>query len=143
MGINKFMTEKTTTKNTSQERAVGRRKTASARVKIAPGTGEIKINGREYKEYFTTKIWQDKVLAPLKVVGKEKSLDVSVKVEGGGINGQADAVRHGISRALIKWNEELKPALKAEGFTTRDPRAKERKKYGRRKARRGHQWKKR
>ena len=130
-------------KENSQERAVGRRKTAAARVRIELGTGKISINGRELNDYFPTKLWQNIVLSPLVLVSKENDFDVSVKVAGGGIPGQADAVRHGISRALVKWNEDFKPALRAEGYMTRDSRAKERKKAGLHKARRAHQWRKR
>ena len=125
------------------ERAVGRRKTAAARVRITPGTGKILVNDRVHTEYFPVKIWSDKVMAPLIAVGREKTLDVSVKAAGGGVHAQAEAVRHGIARALIKWDETLRPVLRAEGFLTRDPRAKERKKFGLHKARRGHQWRKR
>jgi small subunit ribosomal protein S9 len=125
------------------EKAVGRRKTASARVCLATGKGEIVVNSKPYKTYFGIALWQDKILAPLKAVGKEKDLDVSVKVLGGGISAQAEAIRHGIARALIKWNDEFRKVLKAEGFLSRDPRAKERKKFGLHKARRGHQWRKR
>ncbi len=125
------------------ERAVGRRKTAAARVLITPGTGKIMLNDRVHTEYFPVKIWSDKVVAPLAAVGREKTLDVSVKAAGGGVHAQAEAVRHGIARALIKWDETLRPILRAEGFLTRDPRAKERKKFGLHKARRGHQWRKR
>jgi len=132
-----------TKKSDSMARAVGRRKKASARVRIAPGKGAIVVNDKDYKVFFPTKILQDKVLSPLVITSKEKSLDVTVKVVGGGPAGQAGAVRHGIARALVEWNEELKPALKAEGFMTRDPRAKERKKPGLHKARRAHQWRKR
>ena len=124
-------------------RAVGRRKEAAARVRITPGKGIITINDRELTNYFPALLMQQKVLAPLKVTGKENDLDVSVKVAGGGTRGQAEAVRHGIARALVEWNEELKPVLKAEGFMTRDARSKERKKPGLLKARRGRQWKKR
>jgi len=127
----------------STVRAVGRRKTSAARVRLTTGKGEITVNGRTLENYFPILILQKKIISPLQVVGREKNLDVSVRVIGGGVHGQAGAVRHGIARALVKWDEELKPILKAEGFLTRDPRAKERKKYGRRKARRGHQWKKR
>lgn len=134
------MAEKT---SQSMSRAVGRRKEASARVRLTPGKGEITVNGRALTDYFPVDIWQMKVLSPLQVTGKEKSMDVSVKVAGGGIHGQAEAVRHGIARALVEWDEALKPMLKAEGFMTRDARAKERKKAGLRKARRAHQWKKR
>ncbi len=131
------------TKDNSQERAVGRRKTAAARVILKLGKGKVTINDRELEDYFPTKLWQNIVKSPLVVVSKEKDFDVSVKVAGGGIPGQADAVRHGIARALVKWNEEFKPALKAEGYMTRDSRAKERKKAGLHKARRAHQWRKR
>jgi len=124
-------------------RAVGRRKTSSARVQIQLGKGEVVINEKPVAEYFPLALWQEKVLAPLVLTGKEKALNISVKVVGGGVNSQAEAVRHGIARALMKWNEEFKPALKAEGYLTRDPRAKERKKFGHTKARRGHQWRKR
>lgn len=130
-------------KDNSVTRAVGRRKTAAARVQILPGTGKITVNGKDYKEYFTLDLWQQKVIQPLEIVGREKNMDISVKVVGGGVNSQAEAVRHGIARVLVKWDSELKKALKAEGLTTRDPRAKERKKFGHHKARRGHQWRKR
>lgn len=122
---------------------VGRRKTAAARVRIAPGKGSIIVNGKDYKEYFPIALWSDKVSAPLKVAGKESAFDITVKVIGGGTLGQAEAVRHGIARALVASDEGLKPVLKAEGFLTRDARAKERKKFGLRKARRGRQWRKR
>ncbi len=127
----------------TMERAVGRRKTAAARVRISPGTGTVTVNNRVYTAYFSTKILQQAVVAPLVVVGKDKEMDVSVRVVGGGVHGQAEAVRHGVARALVRWNPDLRPALRAEGFLTRDPRAKERKKFGRYKARRGHQWRKR
>jgi len=130
-------------KTTEMVRALGRRKTAAARVQLTVGKGTIIVNGKDYKVYFPTKILQDKVLAPLLTVSKEKNLDVSVRVLGGGPAGQADAVRHGISRGLVKWDEDFKPALKALGYMTRDPRAKERKKPGLHKARRAHQWRKR
>ena len=124
-------------------RTVGRRKTATARVRLAPGKGEIVVNGKDYKEYFAISFWQEKVLAPLRLVGKEKGFDISVKVLGGGLSGQVDAVRHGIARALLKWNIEFRPVLKSAGYLTRDSRAKERKKFGLYKARRAHQWRKR
>lgn len=133
----------TETKKIQTERAVGRRKTAAARVRLSAGTGVVTVNGKTLKEYFTIRLWQEKVLSPLVLTGREKQLDVSVRVLGGGVSGQADAVRHGIARALVRWNEETKPTLRAAGFLTRDPRAKERKKPGLRKARRGHQWRKR
>lgn len=125
------------------EKAVGRRKTASARVRLTVGKGEITVNGKPYKKYFGLPLWQDKVLAPLKCVGKENDLDVSIKVVGSGISSQAEAIRHGIARALQKWNADFHTLLKVEGFLSRDPRAKERKKFGLHKARRAHQWRKR
>jgi small subunit ribosomal protein S9 len=135
------MSEKNT--NNTTTRAVGRRKTAAARVKIAPGKGMISINGRELMDYFPVAIWQQKIRMPLELTNRDKNMDISVKVAGGGIHGQAEAVRHGIARALVIWDETLKPLLKAHGLLTRDPRAKERKKFGLHKARRGHQWRKR
>jgi len=129
---------------TTYQRSVGRRKTAAARVRLHPnGKGNLLINDRELKDYFPLPLTQQKVLSPLVAVGKEGQFDVTVKVAGGGITSQAEAVRHGIARALVKWNEDLKPVLKAEGFLTRDARAKERKKFGKHGARRGHQWRKR
>lgn len=129
--------------NTSTIKAVGRRKTASARVHATPGKGNIVVNGKAMTEYFPIAFWQEKVLAPLQTTGREKAFDISIKVEGGGVNAQAEAIRHGISRLLVKWDEALKPALKAEGYLTRDPRARERKHFGFHRARRGHQWRKR
>lgn len=125
-----------------ENRAVGRRKSASARVRIAKGEGKITVNGKDFKEYFTVNL-QQVVLESLKAVGKEKDLDFSVKVAGGGSKGQADAVRHGISRALVKWNEEFRKTLKSQGYLKRDARVKERKKPGLKKARRAPQWSKR
>lgn len=133
---------KTTSENQSV-RAVGRRKTSAARVRLTLGNGDIIINGKKLNDYFGNSFWTDKVLAPLQEVGKLKDMDVSVKVVGGGINSQAEAIRHGISRALVKWNEEWKSVLKAQGYMTRDSRIKERKKFGLHRARRAHQWRKR
>lgn len=130
-------------KEDNMSRAVGRRKTASARVRLELGKAEITINNKPLTVYFSTALQQQKVIAPLTKVGKENSFTVSVKVAGGGVNSQADAVRHGLARALVKWNADWHNILKAEGFLTRDPRAKERKKFGKRRARRGHQWRKR
>lgn len=124
-------------------RSVGRRKCAAARVRITRGSGLITVNGRELKKYFTHFSLQETVLAPLKTVGKEKDLDVSVKVIGGGIKGQADAVKHGIARALVKWNEDFRKSFKTVGMLTRDARVKERKKFGLKRARRAPQWSKR
>jgi len=124
--------------------AVGRRKTASAQVRLFPkGKGEIIVNGKKYNEYFPSLLQSDKLLHPLKTAGLEGKADVTVVVKGGGLNGQAEAVRLGIARALVKLDEENKKAMRAEGFLTRDPRKKERKKPGLRKARRAPQWSKR
>ena len=131
------------TKSNEFEKAVGRRKTATARVRVSLGKGTVTINGRDYKEYFGTDILRNKVIAPFTVIGKEGAYDATVKVEGGGPTGQADAVRHGISRALVEWNADFKPVLKAHGYMTRDSRAKERKKPGMKKARKVTQWRKR
>ncbi len=127
----------------SMVRTVGRRKTATARVRLSPGKGIIIINDKPFTEFFPIELWSNKVIAPLKIVSREKDFDISVKIVGGGVNSQAEAVRHGIARALIKWDETLRPILKAEGFLTRDSRGKERKKFGLHKARRAHQWRKR
>lgn len=138
------MTEKKINSTEGQmERAVGRRKTAAARVRLTTGTGTITVNDKALAVYFPLKLWQEKVMSPLVVVGREKQLDISVRVAGGGISGQAEAVRHGIARALVRWNEDTKPVLRAAGFLTRDSRGKERKKPGLHRARRGHQWRKR
>lgn len=124
--------------------AVGRRKGASARVRIYPnGSGKITVNGQDYKEYFPTPASQLDMVSPLKVVSKDKDVDVEVRVLGGGKIGQAGAVRHGISRALLLLDIDFRPVLKVEGFLTRDPRVKERKKPGLRGARRAPQWSKR
>lgn len=136
------MTDMTAT--TEFIRAVGRRKTAAARVRLLPsGTGVITVNDRPYDVYFPVFTMQEMVKAPLRTAGKEGAFDVSAKVAGGGPHGQAEAVRHGIARALVKWNAELRKTLKAEGFLRRDPRAKERKKPGLKRARRAAQWSKR
>ncbi|MBI5222265.1 MAG: 30S ribosomal protein S9 [Candidatus Magasanikbacteria bacterium] len=138
--------EKVEKKEVKQEdivRTLGRRKTSTARVQLVLGKGEVMVNGKTLIGYFKIKYWMDKVLSPLIAVGKEKSFDISIKVNGGGITSQAEAVRHGIARALEKWNKDFRAILKAEGFLTRDSRAKERKKFGLHRARRGHQWRKR
>lgn len=124
-------------------RAVGRRKRASARVRVDKGTGKITVNGKPLAEYFPYFEMQEMILAPLKALGKEKDLDISVKVNGGGKTGQSVAVQLGIARVLLKWNEDFKKTLKSVGFLTRDPRIKERKKPGLKKARRAPQWSKR
>ncbi|HMG91116.1 MAG TPA: 30S ribosomal protein S9 [Chryseolinea sp.] len=122
---------------------IGRRKTSVARVYVKPGKGDIKINDRELKEYFLSEIHQTLAKQALAALKLETSYDVIVNVEGGGITGQAEAVRLGIARALVEINPENKPTLRKEGFLTRDSRMVERKKPGRRKARRRFQFSKR
>jgi len=123
--------------------AIGRRKAAVARVYVSDGKGQITINNREYKQYFPNEILQYVVLQPLNLLNVADKYDIKVTLDGGGFKGQAEAVRLGISRALIKIDPEYKPQLKAEGFTTRDPREVERKKPGRPKARKRFQFSKR
>ncbi len=122
---------------------IGRRKTSIARVYVQPGKGDIKVNDRELKEYFLSEIHQTTVKQALASVKVENQYDVTVNVEGGGVKGQAEAVRLGIARALVEIDAEHKPALRKEGLLTRDSRMVERKKYGRRKARRRFQFSKR
>lgn len=122
---------------------LGRRKKAVARVYMQPGTGKITVNGRTIEDYFPTEILRIIINQPFVVADKVGVFDVNVNVASGGITGQAGAVRLGISRALVEYDTELRPALKAEGFMTRDPRMVERKKYGRRKARKKFQFSKR
>ncbi|HPI67088.1 MAG TPA: 30S ribosomal protein S9 [bacterium] len=125
-------------------RALGRRKEAVARVRLIPnGQGEILINNKKLDEYFPYFELKNKVTGPLDIVGKRTSFDFSVKVNGGGKSGQAAAVGLGIARALIEFNEEYRPSLRSHGYLTRDPRAKERKKFGLKRARRAPQWSKR
>src|SRR5687767_5356755 len=121
---------------------IGRRKTSIARVYVKPGNGDIKVNDKELKQYFLSEIHQTTVKQALTTLKSEASYDVTVNVEGGGIKGQAEAVRLGIARALVEINGENKPALRKEGLLTRDSRMVERKKYGRRKARRRFQFSK-
>ncbi len=123
---------------------VGRRKKAIARVRILPeGNGVITVNRKPIEEYFPVEIHQFIVKQPLTLTNTLARYDVAVNVQGGGVSGQAGAVRHGIARALIVAEPELRPALKAAGFLTRDPRMKERKKYGLHKARKAPQFSKR
>jgi small subunit ribosomal protein S9 len=122
----------------------GRRKTALARVRLVTGKGKFIINDRPIEEYFAGREpWEIMVKSPLEAAGLLGKFDVIVKAEGGGVSGQAGAVRHGIARALVKYDESLRAALRKDGHLTRDPRGKERKKYGRKRARRGFQWTKR
>ena len=121
----------------------GRRKSSIARVRLMQGTGKITVNGKDLGEYFGTEILKVIVNQPFAVTSTDGKYDVICSVIGGGFTGQAGAIRHGISRALVEANEELRPALKHSGFLTRDPRMKERKKYGLKKARKAPQFSKR
>ena len=122
---------------------IGRRKTSVARLYLESGKGVFKINERTLEEYFPSEILRLIVQQPLELVKESGKYDINVNVDGGGIKGQAEAIRLAISRALCEINEEFRPALKKEGFLTRDPRMVERKKYGRAKARRRFQFSKR
>ena len=121
----------------------GRRKSSIARVYLVPGTGKVTINKRDMDQYFGLETLKLIVRQPLEVTGTVDKFDVIVNVHGGGFTGQAGAIRHGISRALLQADGEYRPALKKEGFLTRDPRMKERKKYGLKAARRAPQFSKR
>jgi small subunit ribosomal protein S9 len=123
--------------------ATGKRKNAVARVWIKPGTGKVTVNGRELETYFARPVLRMIVQQPIGVAQREGQYDVMVTVAGGGLSGQAGAVRHGLSKALTYYEPGLRPALKKEGFLTRDSRVVERKKYGKRKARRSFQFSKR
>ena len=123
--------------------AVGKRKSAVARVYLRPGNGRIVINQKEFQEYFPLETTRNLARQPLALVNVGPELDILVNVQGGGPEGQAGAIKHGLSRALVTLNPEFRPALKKAGLLTRDPRIKERKKYGRRGARRGCQYSKR
>ncbi len=123
--------------------ALGRRKTATAQVRLSEGSGKIVVNGKPFEAFFTTEELRGVVVRPLKEVGKTDKFDVSIKTVGGGMVGQADASRLGIARTLVEMEAELKTVLKAAGLMTRDPRKKERKKFGKRGARRSPQWRKR
>lgn len=121
----------------------GRRKEAVARVRLVPGSGEFAINGRSLDDYFTTRVHRMVAQSPLRVVGREKDYDVVATIEGGGIAGQAGAMRLGVARALIELDPDLRAQLKAEGYLRRDAREKERRKYGLKKARKAPQFSKR
>jgi small subunit ribosomal protein S9 len=123
--------------------ATGKRKDAVARVWIKPGSGTITINSRPIDTYFARPVLRMILRQPLQVVNRVDQYDITVTVAGGGLSGQAGAVRHGLSKALTYYEPDLRPALKKEGFLTRDPRVVERKKYGRKKARRSFQFSKR
>jgi small subunit ribosomal protein S9 len=128
---------------TNEFLGTGRRKTSIARVRLATGNGKITVNGRAFDNYFPLDTLRSTVTGPLTITGTAEKLDVRVNVSGGGPNGQAGATRHGIARALLKFDANLRPQLKAEGFLTRDPRMKERKKYGQPGARKRFQFSKR
>ncbi len=121
----------------------GRRKNAIARVRLVPGTGRVLINGRPFTEYFPLRSLQTMVMAPLNSIELEGRFDVLVRVEGGGVSGQAGAVRHGIARALLNVDSNFRVPLKQRGFLKRDSRMKERRKYGLKKARKAPQFSKR
>ena len=128
---------------TQEHLGTGRRKTAVARVRLASGSGKIVINGRPMEKYFLTEDQRAAVVQPLKVTDSISKFDIRANVQGGGPNGQAGAVRHGIARALLTVDVALRPPLKAEGLLTRDPRKRERKKYGQPGARKRFQFSKR
>jgi len=122
---------------------IGRRKTAVARIYLSDGQGKITVNDRDFKEYFPTAILQYQILEPFEITGNTGKYDLKVNMDGGGITGQAEALSLAISRALVKINEEYRPALKAKGLLRRDPRMVERKKFGQKKARKRFQFSKR
>jgi small subunit ribosomal protein S9 len=126
-----------------QKNAVGRRKEAVTRIFLSKGDGKITINDQDYKKYFPLVYLQNQVEMPLKAIDATGKYDVQVNAQGGGIKGQAEAAKLGIARALVELNADFRPALKAVGLLRRDPRAVERKKYGRKKARRSYQFSKR
>lgn len=121
----------------------GRRKTSTARVYLRPGSGKIVVNKRDFDTYFPNEALQMIIRQPLRLTETTEKFDILVNVDGGGTTGQAGAVRHGITRALMEFNADLRPALKKAGFVTRDPRQKERKKYGQKGARARFQFSKR
>jgi small subunit ribosomal protein S9 len=123
--------------------STGRRKEAIARVRIVPGSGEFVVNGRPLDDYFPTRVHRMVARAPLTSLGRERDYDIAASISGGGIAGQAGAVRLGVARALIELDPELRSQLKADGFLTRDSREKERRKYGLKKARKAPQYSKR
>lgn len=123
--------------------ATGRRKQAIARVRVSAGSGTITANGRSFEDYFPSAVHRMMITEPLRLASAEESYDISVTLDGGGLSGQAGAFRLGISRALVEIEEETRPAIKAAGLLTRDPRKKESKKYGLKKARKAPQYSKR
>lgn len=123
--------------------ATGRRKTAVSSIRLRDGSGKIDVNGREFSTYFPLEIQRKTILSPLEMIDATAKYDILIRVSGGGIEGQVIASRLGLARALVKLNEQLKSDLKAQGYLTRDPRKKERKKYGHKKARKSFQFSKR
>ena len=123
--------------------ATGRRKEAIARVRLLPGNGRFVLNGRPLEEYFPSRAHRMLITTPLRLSGREKEFDVFATLDGGGVSGQAGALRQGIARALVELDADLRPALKREGLLTRDAREKERRKYGLKKARKAPQYSKR
>jgi small subunit ribosomal protein S9 len=136
--------EKPVTPKSKYFYGTGKRKTSIARVRLyEKGTGQIVINNKPFEEFIPLPIIQELILYPLTLTGSKKAFDIYVKIEGGGFNSQAEAIRHGISRALVAYNADLKSTLKPDGLLTRDARIKERKKYGLKRARRAPQFSKR
>ena len=129
--------------NLLQYYGTGRRKTSTARVFLRPGTGSFQVNGRSFDQYFPNETLKMLIRQPLAVTETTDKFDLVVRVDGGGVTGQAGALRHGIARALVSFSPELRPRLKESGFLTRDPREVERKKYGRPGARKRFQFSKR
>lgn len=127
----------------TQYRATGRRKTSVARIILTPGKGKVQINGRGVEDYFPIEIIRQEALLPLTMTDLVGRLDARISVSGGGVSGQAGAVRHGLARALVAYDEGLRPQLKKQGMLTRDARQVERKKYGLHKARKAPQYSKR
>ncbi len=128
---------------TTASTTTGRRKEAIARVRLVPGDGKFVLNGRPLEQYFPSRAHRMLITTPLRLAGREKDFDVFATLDGGGVSGQAGALRQGIARALIEIDSELRPALKREGLLTRDAREKERRKYGLKKARKAPQYSKR
>ncbi len=122
---------------------VGRRKTSIARVRLVPGTGEVVVNGQPIDTYFGANIWTAQVMEPFQAINQAAQYNVDAKVVGGGLSGQAGAIRHAIARALVKYDDEFHAPMRTGGFLTRDARMKERKKYGLKRARKAPQYTKR
>jgi len=137
------MAEKAKTKEKNYIMTIGRRKEAVARVYLREGSGKIKVNKRTFEDYFPRESHRLVIKEPIKKAELENKLDIFATVNSGGVTGQAHALRHGISRAIVKFDETKKQIVKKAGFLTRDPRAKERKKYGRKRARKKFQYSKR